>query len=379
MRFSETAWKCFRNLEPRRQQWRPGLNVFLGPNGSGKTNILESLNILSGWSVFPAPGGRISSTIAWNSTEKRVLLSASASGERDVEVAAQIGERLSLRVSNERATYSELRSLLPSLSFLPGDVNILDGSPSVRRFFLDKLCVLCSPLYARRLSEYRQLVRHRSVLLRSISYKREAFTLLRASVDPISQLGGWIRLVREKAVALLSEKLSDSLVSGDILPFSLGVAMELKNSGINSVNKADIGVEGYVEDLKLALDANFERERHAGIVLSGPHRDDLMFSCLSRPASAALSRGQKKRVVVAVILAAGRLIEAKLRVKPILVLDDVAAELDADGRSLMGQALVRTGWQVFATGASSENPFKTDECAVWHIRDGKIMNEKMEG
>jgi len=353
--------------------------VFLGPNGSGKTNILESLNILSGWSVFPAPGGRISSTIAWDSVEKRALLSASASGERDVEVAAQIGERLSLRVSNERATYSELRSLLPSLSFLPGDVNILDGSPSVRRFFLDKLCVLCSPLYARRLSEYRQLVRHRSVLLRSISYKREAFTLLRASVDPISQLGGWIRLVREKAVALLSEKLSDSLVSGDILPFSLGVAMELKNSGINSVNKADIGVEGYVEDLKLALDANFERERHAGIVLSGPHRDDLMFSCLGRPASAALSRGQKKRVVVAVILAAGRLIEAKLRVKPILVLDDVAAELDADGRSLMGQALVRTGWQVFATGASSENPFKTDECAVWHIRDGKIMNEKMEG
>jgi len=353
--------------------------VFLGPNGSGKTNMLELLNVLSGWGVFPAPssGGRISSAIAWDSTEKRAFLSGQASGERDLEIAAQIGERLSLRVSNERATYSELRSLLPALSFLPGDVNILDGSPSVRRFFLDKLCVLCSPLYARRLSEYRQLVRHRSALLRNAHYKREAITLLRASANPISQLGGWIRLVRKKAVALLSEKLTDSYsFSSDILPFTLDVAMELRcsslsNTNTDNTNEAD-SVNAYIEDLKLALETNLNRERHAGIVLAGPHRDDIMFSCLGRPAALVLSRGQKKRVVVAVILAAGRLIETKLRLKPMLILDDVAAELDADGRSLMGQALVKTGWQVFATAASSNNPFKTDECAVWNVRDGKI-------
>ena len=73
---------------------------------------------------------------------------------------------------------------------------------------------------------------------------------------------------------------------------------------------------------------------------------------------------------MAVILAAGRLIEAKLRLKPILILDDVAAELDADGRSLMGQALLETGWQVFATG--TEDPFKMADNAVWYVHDGKI-------
>ena len=375
MRISETAWSCFRNLEPRRQEWRSGLNVFSGPNGSGKTNILESFNVLSGWGVFPSSGGRVSSVITWapdENAEKRAFLSALASGERELEIAAQIGERLSLRVAGERTTNSELRMLLPSLSFLPSDVNILDGSPSVRRFFLDKICALCSPLYARRLAEYRQLVRQRTALLRR-NEDRSQSAPLRASSIPIAQMGGWIRQARKKAVDLLGEKLSagNSPFENDLSAFGLSVAVDMRNGDAGNV-KAGIELGDYTESLRAALDAGLERERRAGLVLSGPHRDDLMFSCLGRPASLALSRGQKRRVVMAVILAAGRLIETKLRVKPILILDDVAAELDADGRSLMGQALAETGWQVFASGV--ENPFETAACATWRIRDGKIEN-----
>ena len=134
--------------------------------------------------------------------------------------------------------------------------------------------------------------------------------------------------------------------------------------------EADFELEDCVEDLKLAFDAGLERERHSGLVLVGPHRDDLIFSCLGRPAAASLSRGQKRRVVVAAILASGRLVETKLRLKPILILDDAAAELDADGRALMGEALAATGWQVFATGV--ENPFQTAESTIWRVSDGKI-------
>ena len=354
MELLETGWRHFRNLEPLRLRWRPGLNVFLGPNGSGKTNILESLNVLSGWGVFPTPGNRISSMITWNSAERRAFLSGSASGERDLEIAVQIGERLSIRASNERVTYSELRALLPSLSFLPGDVNLLDGSPSVRRFFLDKLCALCSPLYARRLAEYRQLVRQRTAILRSSRNWGGKWTLLKASAVPIAQLGSWIRQIRQGAVDLLAEKLSvkNSSLENGILPFSVGVAMDLRG-----------------DDLRSALDGGLERELHAGLVLVGPHRDDLVFSCLGRPAALSLSRGQKRRVVMAAILAAGRLIETKLRLKPTLILDDVAAELDAEGKSLMGEALAKTGWQVFA--ASAKDPFPTAESTIWHVRGGK--------
>jgi len=164
-------------------------------------------------------------------------------------------------------------------------------------------------------------------------------------------------------------------VDKNVLPFDVGVVMELRGGDV----QAGCGLEDYVEDLRSALAAGLERERRAGLVLAGPHRDDLMFSCLGRPAALALSRGQKRRVAMAAILAAGRIVEAKLRVKPILILDDVTAELDADGKALMGLALMATGWQVFASGV--EDPFRAAgaaevaKYAIWRVRDGKIFRE----
>jgi DNA replication and repair protein RecF len=139
--------------------------------------------------------------------------------------------------------------------------------------------------------------------------------------------------------------------------------------------KGTAGLEDPVQDMIAAIEAGLERERHAGSVLVGPHRDDLLFSCLGRPASQALSRGQKRRLVVATILASGFLIETKLRTRPILLLDDVTAELDAEGRELMGLALTATGWQVFVTGV--EDPFaavpdSSAKKALWRVREGEV-------
>jgi DNA replication and repair protein RecF len=363
MEFLETAWKGFRNLKPRRQQWRSGLNVLLGPNGSGKTNLLESFNVLGGWGVFTVAGNRTSSLVAWG--EERAFLVGRAAGERELEVEAQMGTRMSLRAAKERTTYSELRALLPSLSFLPRDIDLLDGSPSVRRLFLDKLCALCSPLYARRLSEYKQLVRHRTTLLRQNRSKTDVF---RATSIPMAQFGGWIRETRRGAVRLLSKTLENGNTSNiaELLPFRVEMALELRGT----TGGDGVGLENAVADMVAALRAESERERHAGTVLVGPHRDDLKFFCLGRPAALALSRGQKRRVVVGLILAAGALVESRLRLKPVLLLDDVAAELDAEGRELMGHALDGAGWQVFVTGV--EDHFHVPGSALWRVREGDI-------
>ena len=153
MRFQSIALRGYRNLgSVRRTDWGPGLNLILGPNGAGKTNLLESLNVLSGWGTF---SGRVSSAVAWDSPDGRALLAARTSGERDIEVSALLSSRMTLKADGERISGSDLRARLPSLSFLPTDIDLIDGPSSVRRRFLDRLCALCIPSYARRLSEYR--------------------------------------------------------------------------------------------------------------------------------------------------------------------------------------------------------------------------------
>jgi DNA replication and repair protein RecF len=335
---------------------------------------LESFNVLAGWGAFA--GGRTSSLPAWDDDQGHAFLIGRAEGERDVEVQVKIGTRMTLRAANERTTYSELRLLLPSLSFLARDIDLLDGSPSVRRLFMDKLCALSFPLYARRLAEYKQLVRNRTALLRQGRWNDAAF---RATAFPIARLGGWIRVGRQKIIGLLSEAL---LKEREMLPFEVEMALELHGT-LESQESKDTAravfeeaaseeavLKNAMSDLAAALAASAERERAAGRVFVGPQVDDLLLTCLGRPAALSLSRGQKRRVVVAMILSAGRLIEAKLRLRPILLLDDVAAELDGEGRELMGHVLSATGWQVFVTGA--EDPFKIPGSAVWRVRDGEV-------
>lgn len=350
MELLETAWKGFRNLKPRRQKWRSGLNVLLGPNGSGKTNLLESLNVLCGWGPFA--GSKTRATVAWDEPGERAFLAAWADGERSLEAQVLLSSRATLRVGNERVTHSELRSLLPALSFLPRDIDLIDGSPSGRRLFLDKLCVLCSPLYARRLAEYRQLVRHRTALLKK-------GRPVRPTALPLARFGGWIWDCRRETVGLLAEELQRQEA---LLPRPAELSLE---------SRVACGGSGE-SDLAAALEAHLERERYACFPLVGPHRDDLGIFCDGRPASVCLSRGQKRRTVMALILAAGQLIESRVRVKPILLLDDIAAELDLHGREALGNALEASNWQVFITGV--DNPFPTTRSMAWHISEGQILN-----
>jgi DNA replication and repair protein RecF len=355
-------------------------------NGAGKTNLLEALAVLCGWGAFE--GNRTSSLVTWpdgqdsqeteitDSTEisgsknpTGTFLLARAEGERKVEVRASISSRISFSVEGERATYSSLRALLPAFVFLPRDIGLLDGSPSLRRLFLDRLCALLSPLYARRLAEYRKILRQRSALLRSPC---PAPSALEATALPLVRFGGWIRVVRWKTAAALKEAFA--LQDFGLLPRGLKLDLDHRGSTrtFDPSDPADAAA-GLAADLR----ENFERERRAGIPLMGPHRDDLLFSCFGRPASQSLSRGQKRRTVAASVLAAGQVIHSRMRVTPILLLDDIAAELDGEGRRLMGQALTGSGWQVFVTAASAdaeENPFSNETGNVALLREGEVLH-----
>lgn len=350
MEIEETAWKGFRNLKPRRYKWRSGLNVLIGPNGSGKTNCLESFSFLTGWGAFP--GNKMSSIINWESSDQKASLFGSMKGERSFTTGVSITSRVSLKADEKKVTYSELRNMLPSLVFLPYDINLIDGSPATRRAFLDKICVLSSPLYARRLAEYKQIIKCRTALLRRGASLAPTFL-------PMIHLGGWIWECRRQSVILLEQELKSDR---ELLPCP--VSLQLHQHGSQGLEPAE-------NNLAQAIKRSENKERYARSVVVGPHRDDIVLCSEGRALTASLSRGQKRRTVLALILAASRLIERQVRLKPVLFLDDITAELDINSRFLVGKTLNNTGWQVFVS--ATENPFPETESTLWKIEKGNIF------
>ena len=297
--------------------------MILGRNGSGKTNLLESLSILSGWGAF----GRTQNVITWDSG-RPAFAGAQVSGEDTHSITANISSRISLRVDDKAISSTELRLVLPSILFLTGNVNLIDGSPSARRLFIDRLCALFWPPYAKKLADFKYILRTRTLLL------RQGKSPSRTDI-PYCELGGGIMDRRREVVSQMMNMIPHG-------KFMLSVVPEVKVRG--------------EEYLREALRRNYAGELRACHPLDGPGYDDLAITLSNgRPASEALSRGQKRRLILFLLIMSGRLTAHRMKREPVLLFDDLTAELDSEGREFVHSELVKTGWQVFIT--APENPF----------------------
>jgi len=340
----------FRNLKPQRLEWALGLNLLRGENGAGKTNLLEVLRLLSGWGPFR--GRTASEAPRWGGTAGRAALKGGFSGEEDLEIAALVGRRVDLRREGKQVGASTVRSRVPTLSFTPEDLSLVEGAPAMRRRFLDGICALLLPLYAFRLLEYRKALRQRAAALRQ---KRG----MGATARVLAPLASWIWASRAAAVDLVRVGLSEVR---ELLPEPVEITFSRGGS---------LGLEDGLEDYWASLSRTADVEERFGLPVVGPHRDDLVIESEGRAASRFFSRGHRRRVAVALMMAAGWTVERKLRRAPILLLDEVAAELDDAGRSVLVETLDARGWQVFA--ATAESSFDGWPGAVWGVSAGSVQ------
>ena len=348
MRLAQTRFRNFRNLEKALIQWGPGMNVLSGPNGAGKSNVLEALHVITGWGAFS--GSKCADTVQWGS-QGGAFLAARAEGEKEAVIEAAILRRASLRLDGKVCRWGDLRNCVPALTFLPSDTALVEGSPSVRRRFLDVLCALHFPLYAYRLSEYRKICSHRRCLLS----QGKPVTVTH---ETMAHLAAWLWKCRTGVLASLTAQLDRWK---DLLP--LPIALDLKRGGAGNV-------EDPLEDFYRSSDLLGARERAARTPLTGPHRDDLELTCGGRPAAAAFSRGQRRRTALALIMAAASTVEARFQARPVLIFDEIAAELDSPGRALLFDALGQSGWQVFA--ATAEESLPPFQGVRWRLDHGRI-------
>jgi DNA replication and repair protein RecF len=340
----------FRNLKPQRLEWALGLNLLRGENGAGKTNLLEVLRLLSGWGPFR---GRVASEAPrWGGTAGKAALKGGFSGEENLEIAAFVGRRVDLRRDGKPVGAATVRSRVPALSFTPEDLSLIEGPPAIRRRFLDGLCALLLPLYAFRLLEYRKALRQRTAALRQNRG-------VQATARVLAPLASWIWASRAAAVDLLRMGLSEV---SELLPEPVEIAFSRGGS---------LGLEDGMEDFWASLARHAKVEERIGLPVVGPHRDELVIEGKGKPAVQVFSRGHRRRAAVALMMAAGWAVERKLRRAPVLLLDEVAAELDDAGRSVLVESLDARGWQVFA--ATAESAFDGWPGAVWRVSAGEVQ------
>lgn len=337
----------FRNLSSDPVTWGQGLNLLTGPNGAGKTNTLETLHLLTGWGVLDnaplstlqAPGARGCALACRYEGEQK--------GEREIYLTPRKG----LKDEGCRCSWTDLRVKTPSLPFMPAHMALIEGSPQVRRRYLDIVLSLLDPEHPRRLADLRQALRLKRRLL---SQGNSAAAVERV----LAPLSAFLWSKREKLVGELSALMRQN----NLCPLPLKLEL-IRGGGGRAIDPHD--------DYHMAQSYYLRAERQAKTSLFGPSRDDFSFTLTDgRSARSAFSRGQRRRAALALVLAGARLIAETLKRKPVLIVDEVASELDASGRERTVQALLDLGCQVFAATAEWNGPSWPG--SVWVLKEGHI-------
>jgi DNA replication and repair protein RecF len=367
MRVVSAVLEDFRNLSVR-VELAPGINVFCGRNGQGKTNFLEALFVAcAGRSFRP---GRLSDLVRFEAQTATVELGVEEGGVvTPVRVAISGGQRRHRVGGQDNCSLADVSRLARAIFFGPDDLDLVKGSPAGRRTFLDEAIRIHHPPYERLLNGYQKLLRDRNQLLRDQGSGRPPpLELLDSYVEELSRWGGQIMSHRSKYLREYTPIAVDLVHrhTGGVLSLALGYEC--------SAGACDGAVEVAAAQAMLRrclLDARSEDIR-SGSTTVGPHHDDLKLEVNGRAARLFASQGEQRQVAVSMKLAQLSLWQQRFGVTPLLLLDDVMSELDATRIRLLLDAIGQWNVQTVLTTTAPPDVVWKDGDACFQVAGGGI-------
>jgi DNA replication and repair protein RecF len=319
MTLSEITLHQFRSHHEARFVFDPKVTFICGPNGSGKTNILEAIYILfNGKSFRDSDEELIEFKYDWWRVEGRL-----DGVTRDVRYQPSLQRSKQLRiddVSKGRFTY---RQQLPVVLFEPDDLMMIHGSPSARRRYIDDCVSAVLPTYRHTLTKYDRSLLQRNNLLKNktLSHAARKDSLFVWDVS-LSELGSDIVTRRLEMIEKINSGLSNiySQIAGK--KQTLTLAYESKGSLPPSSS-----------NLLKQLHHNLPHDVMRGMTTTGPHRDDIDFVLNGVSAKHTASRGEVRSIILSLKVAFARLMEEQYDTAPVVLLDDVFSELDSMRKS----------------------------------------------
>ena len=357
----------FRNLADLELNFHPRVNWVYGPNGQGKTNLLESmLWLVSGRSQR---GARDDDMIRFGSEHFFLAGTLADEGAEELRFQSSFerGGRKRIRLNGEEvARLSELVGLTGTVVFGPGDVAIVTGEPERRRSFLDYTLSKTDPSYLRELIRYKRVLKQRNALLKSHYPNRNH---LGVWTDRLIESGSRIINSRRQNIGQLSASTAEFYgeIGGGREPLELSYM-----SPVEGTSEAELAAS-LRSRLELAEASELLKKR----TLEGPHRDDMSIDINAHNARKFASQGQKRSAAVALKLAQAEYLARIRRDPPIVFLDDVFSELDEARRERLCQLVGKNYQSFLATPYPGDmRPNLFAEMQRFRVEAGRITPER---
>lgn len=346
-----------------------GPQVVVGRNAAGKTNLVESLVMLStGRSHRSSTDSEV---VRWGSDFARaaaVVVNAGRQEEVEVVVHARgssSSARKRVRVNGVNRRASALSPVLRSVLFAPEDMLLIVGSPSLRRALLDGILVQREPTAMAVMSTYQRSLTQRNSLLRRIREEQTGDDELSYWTGLIVEHGARILDWRREALEAMAAPLAAA--HREIAPDEPALTLRY----VSNVQLA--AGESHEDALRRRLGETADKEVWNGATLVGPHRDDVAFICGERPLTEFASRGQQRTAILALKLAELDVLAALDGRPPLLLLDDVFSELDPQRRAHLVRRIGDLPQAIVTTTTPDDlDPALVAASTVWRVEPGYV-------
>jgi DNA replication and repair protein RecF len=328
--------RSYRNLENVDLAWNEHFNVIYGQNAQGKTNLLEAVYLLGHLKSFRGARGQdlinhaaetafISAMVKKGGVAHRLDIGLQKTG-RNPRVDGKTVKKL-----------SEFLGFIRTVLFTPEELGNIKGFPAGRRALLDRAILQTEPAYLDRVQEYEKILRQRNQLLKRQAEEEELETWTEALIRSGSRIRHDRQLYLKRFKSLLCQVYKE--ITGGIESAGINYSIEVES------------LESLSDHMKASFERLATREKKLGLTLAGPHRDDLDFLVEERSLRSFGSQGQQRSFLLAFKAAQVMDLEENFREPPVLLLDDLASELDSKRQEGFFDFLLNRRGQVFLTSA----------------------------
>lgn len=360
--------KNYRNYEQLDISFDNKVNVIIGENAQGKTNLLEAIYLLAFTKSYRTSNDR--ELILWDQEFAKITGSLVKKNDQIVPLELifhKTGKKAKLnRIEQKRL--SEYIGSLNVVMFAPEDLSLVKGSPQIRRRFIDMELGQIEPVYIYHLGQYQKILKQRNHLLKQLQYEQQETTFLDVLTD---------QLVKHAAIILKRRYNFLKLLKKWAIPIHYQISRELEELDITYTSSIEVLEDDDEEKLEQKYLEAFSQakanEIRRGSTLVGPHRDDLIFFINEKDVKLYGSQGQQRTTALSLKLAEIDLIYEQIGEYPILLLDDVLSELDDFRQShLLSTIQGKVQTFVSTTTVDGINHDTLKQASIYSVQKGTI-------